>query len=104
MAKQPATTQRARDYHVYNTALNEVGRHPVVSREDARVVVMTRTQAQYWLDQGIIGEKPLADLSSDHLDHLNQISGGRIDAKIDEPAKSDEALAKPVEAPLAFRG
>lgn len=77
MAKQPLQ-QRLRDYHVYDQSLRILGSHPIVSRGEARIAVLTKAQAQYWLDQGIIGEQPFAELNDNHRDLLHQFTKGRV--------------------------
>lgn len=87
MAKQPLV-RKMRDYFVYDPALKELGTVPVVTRGDARVVVMTKEQAAYWLDHLVIGEKPLGDVSDEHRDMMHQVSHGRINRDDDKLAES----------------
>lgn len=93
--------QRVREYHVYDPNVSELARAPVITKEDGkRVVLLTKAQAQYFIDQAIIGETPHAELSDAHHGLLEQFSGGRIKppGAEDEP-EAGSGTTKPATAP-----
>jgi hypothetical protein len=47
-----------REFYVRVPGLKEVGGRPVKTRGQDRVVLLTKAQSTYWLDQGAIGESP----------------------------------------------
>ena len=47
-----------REFYVRVPGLKEVGGRPVKVRGQDRVVLLTKAQSTYWLDQGAIGESP----------------------------------------------
>lgn len=67
-------------YYVYDRTVKEqLAGVNVRSDDHGRYVRMTLKQAQYWLDQGTIGLKPISALSSTRQGTLNQLSGGKLD-------------------------
>lgn len=92
------TTERKREYHVYDARMPKVAGVIVTERDGARIVLLTKSEARYFIDQGVIGETAHADLSSAHHETLSQISGGKIekpDAKSDT-VKPEKTAIKPV--------
>jgi hypothetical protein len=47
-----------REFYVRTAGVKEVGGRPVKMRGQDRVVLLTAAQAEYWLDQGAIGQSP----------------------------------------------
>jgi hypothetical protein len=72
--------QHLRTYHVYDpTVGNELAGVVVVQKdENIRVVQLSDVQAKYFVDQGVIGLKPLNQLSAEGREVMHQMSGGHI--------------------------
>lgn len=72
MAKVTRTpTPVLHDYHVYNDTLTHLGGIPVVDKDGAKKVRMTRAQAAYFMDQGLIGVQA-EDQASDEAQALRR--------------------------------
>lgn len=68
-----------REYHVYDVKLKTIGGTPIIKKEDGTaVVLLTREQARFFIDQAIIGEKPFAELGEEHRELLHQFTAGRV--------------------------
>jgi hypothetical protein len=61
-----ANPQPLREYHIYDPSVGEtlgIGVPVITLSNGQRVVRLTEQQARYWIDQGVIGEKPLSEQS-----------------------------------------
>ena len=54
-------------------------------KEDTRHVLAVTQQVQYWIDQGLIGEKPVGEISDKAKKLLAQITRGRSEDNDTEP-------------------
>jgi hypothetical protein len=93
-----------RTYYIYGpTVGKELGGVPVVDTPAAgkgeRVVVLAPAQAQFWIDQGIIGDKPRGQLSSETKATFAQLHGG--EHPDDEKAKGKQRAEAEEEQPQA---
>jgi len=94
------THAKVNEYHVLNPDIErEVGGAPIIERGGgARVVLMEADQAQFWIDQGVLGEKPGTVRSGAALgEHRHKDKGDKGDkggAKA-LPPKEPEVAAKP---------
>jgi hypothetical protein len=71
VAKAPSA---ARQYYVLDPHVGEyVGGVKVEPSGSERVVRMSSVQAQYFVDHGTIGEKPLSELSASEQELLKQM-------------------------------
>lgn len=57
-ARAGAVPEPRRAYYVLIPGMAEIGGHAVEERGGERIVRLTEAQAQYWLDQAVIGEQP----------------------------------------------
>lgn len=56
-------------------------------KENTRHVLAVTQQVQYWIDQGLVGEKPVGEISAAHKKLLAQITRGRsVDNEV-EPTR-----------------
>lgn len=88
-----------RTYYIYSpTVGKELGAVPVVDAPAAgkgeRVVVLAPAQAQFWIDQGIIGDKPRGQLSPETKATFAQLHGGEHpeDEKANKKAKQQDEV------------
>jgi hypothetical protein len=74
MAQQPKPA--ARDYYVLDPRIGDelAPGIKVVTRESNRVVRLAPQQAQYFLDNGVIGDKPYGEHSDDEKEVLAQVT------------------------------
>jgi len=56
-------------------------------KEGTRHILAVTQQVQYWIDQGIIGEKPVGDISGAHKKLLAQITRGRSEDNDADPGR-----------------
>lgn len=113
VVKQPMVSV-LKEYYVFDPSIKKLATVPVVTRGDNRVVLMTEQQAQFFIDQGAIGDKPLSELSETHRDVIHQISKGRIHRDNDQlPERADvkknmprgpQGRSEPQENKAALRG
>jgi len=48
-------------------------------KENTKHVLAVTQQVQYWIDQGLVGEKPVGQISAAHKKLLSQVTRGRSD-------------------------
>lgn len=88
-------------YQVYDDAALEVGGVKVQVDKDkkTRTVQMSAPAAKYWIDQGIIGEKPLAELSEEGRNLITQGLGKSKPVKNDKAEKAEKTDEDPAPVP-----
>lgn len=65
-------------YFVYDRSVEDkLGNAKITMSGKERIVIMTRTQAQYWLDHGTIGLKSLSERSDAAQEIIGQLANGR---------------------------
>jgi hypothetical protein len=57
-APAPRAIDAPRPWHVHDKSATLVGGVTVIEKNDQRTVLMTQAEAQFYVDQGIIGEEP----------------------------------------------
>lgn len=63
--KQPAPKQLVNEYHVYGD-IKKLGDIDVIKKDDgSNVVRLTLGQAQFYIDQGVLGRQPEAETSDE---------------------------------------
>jgi hypothetical protein len=80
-------------YYVYDPAIRkELGQMKVLVKDDQKVILMTSEQAGYWVAAGVIGLKPISEMSESERNHIHQLTGGRVtltdDAKARGPVRN----------------
>jgi hypothetical protein len=77
-------------FYIYDPAVtpgDEFGGH-IVRKDDKGVhVLIVSQQAQYWIDQGLLGQKPLGELSDTAKAFLKQITRGRSEDNDTDPTR-----------------
>ena len=76
VAAEPKTISRTgpKEYYVLDQRVgSELAGVKVTTRDNDRVVVMSPAQAQYFVDQGTIGEKPLSKMSATEQEAIKQM-------------------------------
>lgn len=79
-------------FHVYDARMEEAGGTRVTTNAESgeRTVLLTDAEARYFIDQGAIGEKPLAK--------MNKTARAAVDQIVQtEPEQSDEQRAAAAE-------
>ena len=68
-------------FYIYDPNVgDELGGMRVRQDKDGnKHVLATVPQIQYWLDQGLLGDKPLGQISGPQKELLNQITRGRLE-------------------------
>lgn len=56
-------------------------------REGRRHVMAVMQQVQYWIDQGLVGDKPVGEISDKHRKLLEQITRGRSKNNDEDPKR-----------------
>ena len=65
-------------YYVYDpNVADELGGLLVKSDDKGKYVLAAPSQVQYWMDQGLLGEKPLGEISESSRKLLDQVTRGR---------------------------
>lgn len=81
------------EYHVYDDKTTEIGGITVVEKDSgARVVRLTAGQAQWPMDQGVIGFKAKSELSQGTADAMKQFRKEKF-----EPVPSGDQVIEPAE-------
>jgi len=79
MARSPAGVPRKPDpieeFYVYDSTVENLGGQVPVDRDGDRIVRLTQAQAQYLLDQGVLGTKPLEKKSAKGMAATQQLIG-----------------------------
>ena len=57
------------------------------AKEGTKHVLAVQQQVQYWIDQGLLGEKPVGEISESHKKLLKQITRGRSEDNDATPAR-----------------
>ena len=57
-------------------------------KEGRRHVLAVQQQVQYWIDQGLMGEKPVGEISGAHKKLLTQLTRGRSEDNDVEPSRA----------------
>lgn len=56
-------------------------------KDNTNHVLAVHQQVQYWIDQGIVGEKPVGEISEAHKKLLSQVTRGRSDDNFKRPGR-----------------
>lgn len=65
-------------YYVYDPGVSdELGGLRVQTNDKGKFVLATPQMIQYWVDQGLLGDKPLGEISGEGRVVLDQITRGR---------------------------
>ena len=56
-------------------------------KDDTNHVLAVTQQVQYWIDQGLVGEKPVGEISESHKKLLGQITRGRSEDNDARPGR-----------------
>jgi hypothetical protein len=77
-------------YYIYDPAVNpgdELGGLRVKKDDKGTHVLASIIQIRYWIDQGLLGEKPVSELSSAAKNLLKQITRGRSEDNDTDPKR-----------------
>jgi hypothetical protein len=110
MVKQPKILQK---FYIYDPNVPDtLGGLRVLSerddkgndKENTRHVLAVPQQVQYWVDQGLLGEKPVGEISESHKKLLAQVTRGRSEDNEKEPARLPKYSKATQSGALSFAG
>jgi hypothetical protein len=99
------------EYYIYDPGVKEDlgGMRVVINKDGERVVLLTDSQAGYWVASGVIGRIPLSKVSVNKRTQIHQSTGGRVPLKAeDKPAPmrptSVQGLKQTILGPVKLSG
>jgi hypothetical protein len=75
-------------YYIYDPNVPDtLGGLQVKEDDKGKFVLATSQMVQYWVDQGLLGEKPVGEISAAHKKLLKQITRGRSEDNDKDPKR-----------------
>jgi hypothetical protein len=75
-------------YYIYDPNVPDtLGGLQVKENDKGKFVLATSQMVQYWVDQGLLGEKPVGEISDAHKKLLKQVTRGRSEDNDKDPKR-----------------